>query len=125
MADLNFFFFLPKEAQLLFRQLQILSARNIAALKCESRKTKCWVPWNPPLMQLSVNMHYSIQYHVCWHRYVFALFLLLVWFYFCFYLFDCFFFFLFFLTVTFSLFQIYGYWVFSPLGSKFEKKVSD
>ena len=48
-------FFSPKEAQLLFRQLQKLSARNIAALKCESRKTKCWVPWNPPLMQLSVN----------------------------------------------------------------------
>ena len=45
-------FFSPKEAQLLFRQLQKLSARNIAALKCESRKTKCWVP---PLMQLSVN----------------------------------------------------------------------
>ena len=48
-------FFSPKEAQLLFRQLQKLSAQNIAALKCESRKTKCWVPWNPPLMQLSVN----------------------------------------------------------------------
>ena len=48
-------FFSPKEAQLLFRQLQKLSARNIAALKCESRKTKCWVPWNPPLMQLSVK----------------------------------------------------------------------
>ena len=47
-------FFSPKEAQLLFRQLQKLSAQNIAALKCESRKTKCWVPWNPPLMQLSV-----------------------------------------------------------------------
>ena len=41
-------FFLPKEAQLLFRQLHKLSARNITALKCESRKTKCWVPWNPP-----------------------------------------------------------------------------
>ena len=41
-------FFSPKEAQLLFRQLQKLSARNIAALKCENRKTKCWVPWNPP-----------------------------------------------------------------------------
>ena len=24
-----------------------LSTRNIAALKCESRKTKCWVPWTP------------------------------------------------------------------------------
>ena len=48
------FFFSPKEAQLLFRQLQKLSARNIASLKCESRKTKCWVPWFP-LMQLSVN----------------------------------------------------------------------
>ena len=42
------FFFSPKEAQLLFRQLQKLSTQNIAALKCESRKTKCWVPWNPP-----------------------------------------------------------------------------
>ena len=41
-------FFSPKEAQLLFRQLQKLSARNIAALKWESRKTKCWVPWNSP-----------------------------------------------------------------------------
>ena len=50
-------FFSSKEAQLLIRQLQKLSARNIAALKCESRKTKCWVPWNPPpLMQLSVNV---------------------------------------------------------------------
>ena len=47
-------FFSPKEAQLLFRQLQKLSAQNIAALKCESRKTKCWVPWTP-LMQLSVK----------------------------------------------------------------------
>ena len=45
-ADL--IFFSPKEAQLLFRQLQKLSARNIAALKCERRKTKCWVPWYPP-----------------------------------------------------------------------------
>ena len=41
-------FFSPKEAQQLFRQLQKLSARNIAALKWESRKTKCWVPWYPP-----------------------------------------------------------------------------
>ena len=53
-ADL--IFFSPKEAQLLFRQLQKLSARNIAALKCESRKTKCLVPWYP-LMQLSANMY--------------------------------------------------------------------
>ena len=28
--------------------------KNIAALKCESEKTKCWVPWFP-LMQLSVK----------------------------------------------------------------------
>ena len=42
------FFFSPEEAQLLFRQLQKLSTRNIAALKCKSQKTKCWVPWNPP-----------------------------------------------------------------------------
>ena len=41
-ADL--IFFSPKEAQLLFRQLRKLSAKNIATLKCESRKTKCWVP---------------------------------------------------------------------------------
>ena len=46
VADL--IFFSPKQAQLLFRQLQKLSARNIAALKCESRKTKFWVPWYPP-----------------------------------------------------------------------------
>ena len=26
-----------------------LSTRNTAALKCESRKNKCWVPWKPPL----------------------------------------------------------------------------
>ena len=44
----NLIFFSPKEAQLLFRQLQKLSAQNIAALKCENRKTKCWVPWYPP-----------------------------------------------------------------------------
>ena len=34
-------FFHQKEAKLLLRQLQKLSARNIAALKCESQKTKC------------------------------------------------------------------------------------
>ena len=53
-ADFNFFS--PKEAQLLFsglfRPLQILSTRNIAALKCESQKTKFWVLWYP-LMQFS------------------------------------------------------------------------
>ena len=38
-----FFFFFTKVAQLIFRQLQKLSARNIAALKCESRKTKIMV----------------------------------------------------------------------------------
>ena len=52
--------FSPKEAQLLFRQLQNLSTRNIAALKCESRKTKCRVPWIP-LMQLSVKHNNSIK----------------------------------------------------------------
>ena len=36
------------ESRLLFRQLQKLSARNIAALKCENGNTKCWVPWHPP-----------------------------------------------------------------------------
>ena len=42
----------------LFKQLQKLSARNIAALKCERRKTKFWVPWYP-LMQLSVNKYHN------------------------------------------------------------------
>ena len=56
--------FSPKEAQLLFRQLQKLSARNIAALKCESRKNQMlgtldpfrfliqflWLIWRPFLM---------------------------------------------------------------------------
>ena len=51
-------FFSAKEAQLLFWQLQKLSARNISALKCESRKTKCWVLWYP-LMQLSVKGPYA------------------------------------------------------------------
>ena len=47
MADL-IFFFSPKEAQLLFRQLQNLSARNIAALKCESQKTNVGCHGTPP-----------------------------------------------------------------------------
>ena len=55
-------FFSPKEAQLLFRQLQKSSVRNIAALKCESRKTKCWAPWNP-LMQLSVKERFMLMTH--------------------------------------------------------------
>ena len=46
-ADLNFVS--PKEAQLLFRQLQKLSARNIAALKCESRKNQMLGAMEPPL----------------------------------------------------------------------------
>ena len=36
VADLNFFS--PKEAQLLFRQLQKISARNIAALNTRAQK---------------------------------------------------------------------------------------
>ena len=48
-------FLSPKEAQLLFRQLQKLSARNISALKCESRKNQMLGTMEPPLMQLSVN----------------------------------------------------------------------
>ena len=66
VADLNFFS--PKEAQQLFRQLQKLSARNIAALKWESRKTKCWVPWYPPLMQLSVNTLSKNRETLCVHK---------------------------------------------------------
>ena len=70
VAGLNLFS--PKEAQLLFRQLQKLLARNIAELKCESRKTKCWVPWYP-LMQLSVKgnegclsfLRYFVRPHTC------------------------------------------------------------
>ena len=58
------FFFSPKEAQLLFRQLQKLSAPNIAALRYESWKTKCWVPWYP-LMQLSILVR---NFHM-WKRY--------------------------------------------------------
>ena len=46
-ADLNFFH-QQKRNYYLARQLQKLSAQNIAALKCASRKTKCWVPWYPP-----------------------------------------------------------------------------
>ena len=45
-ADLNLFSL--KVAQLLFRQLQKLSARNIAALKCESRKNERLGPSGPP-----------------------------------------------------------------------------
>ena len=66
-------FFSPKEAQLLFRQLQKLSARNISALKCESQKTKSLGTMEPPLMQLSVkavkpnvkNVFYATMYQ-CW-----------------------------------------------------------
>ena len=52
-ADLNFFS--TKEAQLLFRQLQKLSARNIAALKCESQKKPNVGYHGTTLMQLSVK----------------------------------------------------------------------
>ena len=41
-ADLDFFF--HQEKRNYYRQLQKLSTRNVAALKCESRKNKCWVP---------------------------------------------------------------------------------
>ena len=54
-ADLNFS--PPKEVQLLFRQLQKLSAKNTAALKCESRKNQMLGTMVPLLMQLSVNYH--------------------------------------------------------------------
>ena len=59
MADLIFFFFSPKEAQLLFRQLQNLSARNIVALKCESQKTNVGCH-GTPLMQLSVKLKHGM-----------------------------------------------------------------
>jgi hypothetical protein len=49
-TDLNFFS--PKEAQQIVRQLQKIYTKNIAALKCESRKTKWWVQVDP-LMHLS------------------------------------------------------------------------
>ena len=42
-ADL---FFSREEAQWLSRQLQKCSARNFAAFKQQSRKSKCKVPWN-------------------------------------------------------------------------------
>ena len=48
----------------MFSQLQKYSPRNFAATKWQSRQTKCWVPWNPPLimlMQLSVKYNKSCQ----------------------------------------------------------------
>ena len=45
-------FLLPKGAQLLFRQLQKLSASKIAALKCKSQKNKKLGTMIPPLMHL-------------------------------------------------------------------------
>ena len=63
-------FFSSKEGQLLFKQSQKYSARNIAMLKCQSQKTKCWVPWYP-LMQLTVNdsQIYKITHVQLHHRY--------------------------------------------------------
>ena len=47
--------FVPKEVQLLFRQLKMLSTKNIAALKCESRKNNFWVPWYIPYAILTLK----------------------------------------------------------------------
>ena len=57
MADLNFFS--PKQAQLLFRQLQKLSARIIAALSARAEKPNVGYH-GTPLMQLSVKQKQNV-----------------------------------------------------------------